>query len=306
MTEWTFKGEAKRLEDIDLPRIGKTIGVGEDELHAFIDVEAAGSGFDAKGRPKMLFEPHIFYKLLGKGKARNAAVKAGVAYAKWKPKGYPKDSYGRLAVAMSINATLALMSASWGAFQIMGFNHGAACYATPEAMIRDFMADEDNHVEAAVRFIINKKLDDDLRAHRWDVIEQVYNGGGFDGLYARKMAKAFARWQKIKDTPLPEKRGDIAGETEAATPSVPEAPNLRQEAPAPVPATPIPAKAEKPPSPPSSDAPRPSVGQVATTTGVVATGATLLGVPWQYVVIAAALVFAAVIAFIITRPKRSA
>lgn len=40
----SFKGRAKRLDDVDLPRIGHQIGVGEDEIHAFMDVEAAGSG----------------------------------------------------------------------------------------------------------------------------------------------------------------------------------------------------------------------------------------------------------------------
>lgn len=201
MADWTFKGEAKRLDDVDLPRIGRAIGVGEDELHAFMDVEAAGSGFDDSGRPKMLFEPHIFYKLLGPGKTRDKAVAQGLAYAKWKRGGYPADSYDRLKKAMKLNATIALMSASFGLFQIMGFNHGKAGYATPEDMVRDFMADEDNHVEAAIRFLINSKLDDDLRARRWDTIEKGYNGGGFGGAYAKKMAAAFARWQKIKDTP---------------------------------------------------------------------------------------------------------
>jgi hypothetical protein len=47
MTEFrSFKGACTRLSDTDLPRIGTKIGVGEDELHAFRDVEAAGSGFD--------------------------------------------------------------------------------------------------------------------------------------------------------------------------------------------------------------------------------------------------------------------
>ena len=53
-----FKGRAKKLEDTDLPRIAASIGCGEDEVHMLIDVEAAGSGFDTAGRPKMLFEPH--------------------------------------------------------------------------------------------------------------------------------------------------------------------------------------------------------------------------------------------------------
>lgn len=289
MAEWTFKGEAKRLEDIDLPRIGKMIGVGEDELHAFMDVEAAGSGFDSQGRPKILFEPHIFYRLLGPGKTRNKAVAQGLAYAKWKKTGYPKDSYDRLRKAMAINSTLALMSASWGAFQIMGFNHGAAGYATPEEMVRDFMADEDNHVEAAVRFIANKKLDDDLRAHRWEVIEDVYNGGGFGGAYARKMRAAYARWQKIKDTPLP-------------------APELAQEAPSPSPA---PTPVENPASPqgeqPASTG-KPSAGQVGGSVVIGAGGvAAAVGVPWHWVAIVSGLVLAGLVAFIVFRNrKRSA
>lgn len=284
-----FKGRAKRLEDIDLPRIAATIGCGEDHLHAFMEVEAAGSGFDEQGRPKMLFEPHVFYRLLGKGKARDKAVAAGVAYAKWKPRGYPKDSYPRLAKAMEINATLALMSASWGALQIMGLNHGAAGYVSPEEMVREFMDDEDNHVEAAIRFIVNKKLDDDLRAKRWDVIEKVYNGGGYGGAYARKMAKAYAKWAKIKDTPLP-----------AAI----EPRDLAEDAPGPAEVPGVPVAEEKPSSPPPRPAAGPSVGQVATTVGTGAAGVTLLGVPWQYVALGAALIIGAVIAVQIIRNRQ--
>lgn len=39
-----FKGAAKRIEDVDLPRIGQQIGVGEDVLHALIEVETRGTG----------------------------------------------------------------------------------------------------------------------------------------------------------------------------------------------------------------------------------------------------------------------
>lgn len=274
MTEWTFKGRAKRIEDVDLPRIGATIGVGEDELHAFMEVEAAGKGFDDLGRPKILFEPHHFYRLLGPGKARDRAVKEGIAWQKWNPKGYNVSSFTRLRKAMAINETLALMSCSWGLFQIMGFNHGAAGYATVQEMVREFMDDEDNHVEAAVRFLINKKIDDDLRAHRWDVIEKVYNGGGYGGAYAAKMRKAFAKWQKIKDTPY-------TPEPPAKQPL--PASDLRQEAPSPAPA-------QNPPSePPSLSVEAPSTPQSPTptqavvTTAVAVGGGTALGLHWMVV-----------------------
>lgn len=211
-----FIGTAKPLEAVDLPRIGSTIGVGEDELRAFMEVEARGKGFDDLGRPKILFEPHIFYRLLGPGDERDRAVKEGLAYPRWNRKGYNVDSYVRLEKAMAINPTIALMSASWGLGQIMGFNFKQAGYPTVDALVRDFMADEDNHLEAMVRVLINFKLDDDLREHNWRKIEDVYNGGGYGGDYARKMEKAFAKWRKISDTPY--NRGEQDDVVNAASP----------------------------------------------------------------------------------------
>ncbi|WP_181171853.1 N-acetylmuramidase domain-containing protein [Mesorhizobium sp. B2-5-11] len=198
-----FKGAAVRLKDIDIPRIGAEIGVGEDELHAFMDVEAAGSGFDGAGRPKMLFEPHVFYRLLGKGAKRDAAVKAGLAYPKWGMKPYPKDSYPRLVKAMAVDEATALMAASWGLTQILGENHRDAGYTSPQALVTAFMASEANHLEATVRLLVAWKVDDDLRAHRWPVIARTWNGPGYkQNLYDTKMAAAFAKWQKIRDTPF--------------------------------------------------------------------------------------------------------
>lgn len=196
----TFKGAAKRLDDIDLPRIGARIGVGEDELHAFMDVEAAGSGFDAQGRPKMLFEPHVFYRNLS-GDARKKAVAAGLAYAKWGTKPYPSDSYPRLKAAMAISESVALKSASWGLTQILAEYHKDVGYATPQAMVEAFMADEENHIAATVQLLIKWKIDDDLRAHRWPTVASVWNGPGYKkNRYDAKMAAAFAKWQKRPDT----------------------------------------------------------------------------------------------------------
>lgn len=201
MTDFNgFKGRAKKLDDIDLPRIGARIGVGEDELHAFMEVEAAGSGFDSKGRPKMLFEPHVFYRNLT-GAKRKQAVAAGLAYAKWKSGNYPKDSYPRLENAMVIDETAALKAASWGLGQVLGENHRSLGFATPEAMVLAFMDDEEKHVEGMVQFLIANKIDDDLRAHRWDAVARVYNGPGYaKHNYHGRMKAAFAKWQKVKDT----------------------------------------------------------------------------------------------------------
>jgi hypothetical protein len=199
-----FTGKAKRLEDIDLPMIGREIGVGEDEIHAILDVEAAGTGFDRLGRPKMLFEPHVFWRELGPGSKRDRAVAEALAYPRWKPGAYPKDSYPRLLKAIAIDEEAALRSASWGLGQVMGFNAGAAGYASAKTMVQAFIDDEEHHLRAMIRFIVKNGLDDELRRHDWKGFARGYNGPGFaKNGYDKKLAASFARWQKIKDTPIP-------------------------------------------------------------------------------------------------------
>jgi hypothetical protein len=196
-----FRGAAKKLDAIDLPRIGQKIGVGEDEIRAVLEVESRGSGFDKAGRPLILFEPHIFYRLLGKGVKRDRAVRAGLAYPNWGEKPYPRgSSYPRLIDAMNIDADAALKSASWGLGQIMGGNHRAAGFASVQSMVAAFCADEEHHLDAMVSFIKHNGLDDELRRHDWRGFARGYNGPGFAKHgYDKRLAAAFARWKQRPD-----------------------------------------------------------------------------------------------------------
>lgn len=242
-----FAGRAKRLEDLDLPRIGHEIGVGEDEIHAVMEVEAAGSGFDSKGRVKALYEPHIAWRL-SKGETRDLLAKAGLAYPKWR-RDYPSDSYPRILQAYEIAGDVALMSTSWGLGQIMGFNHGAAGYKSARAMIEDFADDEDNHLEAMIRFIVTNGLDDEIRRHDWAGFARGYNGAGYKAnKYDTKLAAAFAKWSKIKDTPWAPGQGVDA-------PAAPDRANVvAPPSPIPIPPAPIPV----PPATPAPPAPEPT------------------------------------------------
>ncbi len=197
-----FAGAAKRLDDIDLPRVGALIGVGEDEIHAVMDVEASGSGFDAQGRVKALYEPHKAYAL-SSGAVRAQLVSAGLAYPKWGERPYPKDSYPRILLAMAIDETVALNATSWGLGQVMGFNHAAAGYPSARAMVEAFAEDEEVHLEAMIRFIIANGLDDEIRRHDWKGLARGYNGSGQVEAYGARLATAFAKWAKIKDAPYP-------------------------------------------------------------------------------------------------------
>jgi hypothetical protein len=202
MTEFNgFRGAAKRLDDLDLPRLGARLGVGEDEIHAFLDVETRGHGFDAKGRPIILFEPHIFYRQLPKA-ARAKAVNAGLAYSRQGEKPYPADSYPRLIAAMKIDEDAALKSASWGLGQVLGVNYKDAGYPTVQQFVMAMMDDEEKQLEASVNFILANKLDDELRAHDWAGFAKGYNGSGYaKNRYDAKLADAFRKWSRIKDTP---------------------------------------------------------------------------------------------------------
>ncbi len=240
-----FKGRAKRLEDVDLPRIGHEIGVGEDVIHAIIDVEAPKAGFDPEGRPRILFEPHIFYRELGPGAKRDEAVRQGLAYKTWRKGTYGPESaqYGKLERALKIDETAALKSCSWGRSQIMGFNHLLAGYAAVQIMVREFCDDEDNHIEAMVRFLKTRKirgvsLDEYLRridrlkrpstAADWAPVAEGYNGSAYATHdYHGRLAKAHNWWRLRPDTPWSPgmTAPDVtlpAGEIVSAHPELPE------------------------------------------------------------------------------------
>lgn len=221
----TFKGRAKRLDDIDLPKLGHQIGVGEDELHAFLDVETRGSGFDDKGRPRILFERHKFYKYVPAAKLKQA-VASGLASKA--PGGYGKESeqYPKLLRAIAIDRTAALMSCSWGLGQIMGFNHKLAGYASVEAMVEAFMDDEENHLSGAVAFIKNTGLADKLRRHNWAGFALGYNGKNYKiNAYDTKLAESFRKWSRIKDTPW--QPGAVTAPAPTPRPSAPAKPAAR-------------------------------------------------------------------------------
>jgi hypothetical protein len=200
-----FKGEAKRLDNLDIPVMAARMSMPEDLVHALDEVESAGSGFDKHGRPAMLFEPHLFYRNLS-GAARDKAVRAGLAYRDWK-RDYPADSYPRLLRAMEIDEDAALKSASWGRYQTLGSHHRALGYRTPQAMVEAFMDDEETHLEAFVTFVIVNRLDDDLREGRYDVFFSGYNGPLYKQHgYDRKFQTALRKWRTIPDTPVPDEK----------------------------------------------------------------------------------------------------
>lgn len=198
MAQYPWEGKAVKIDDYDLPRIGHRIGVGEDEIHALLDVESRGTGFDRYGVIK-LFEEHVMYRCLPVNQ-RDEAVALGIAYPEWR-NNY-KDHHERFLKAYAFNKDAALKACSWGLGQTLGENHIACGYNTPTQMVKAYAADEANQLEGMIQFIISNKLDDELRDHDWAGFARGYNGKYYyKHNYHIRLKDRYEWWQKKPDTP---------------------------------------------------------------------------------------------------------
>lgn len=193
-----FVGTGRRLAQGDVGDAARVLGIETAVLLAFLEVEAAGKGFDSKNRPKMLFEPHVFWRNLT-GALRDQAARVGLAYAKWK-RNYPADSYPRLEKAIGIAREPGFRSASYGLPQILGENHRAAGFASAEAMFSTMKQGEREQLLAMVTLLkawgLAKHLvgKDFTKAASWVPAVKRYNGSGYAAnSYHVKCAKAYIK-----------------------------------------------------------------------------------------------------------------
>jgi len=194
-----FKGEAKKLEADDFSTIASELNVEPAALRAVLSVETGGSGFDAAGRPKALFERHYFYKMLAPLPDKQAkAIEMGLAYPKWGEKPYPKGSdavYAEITAACEIDLDCALRSVSWGLGQIMGNNHKMVGFDSAQSMVEAAMASEMNQLRQMAAFIKAAGLLDELQNKNWAGFAKGYNGPQYAvNKYDTKLADAYAKF----------------------------------------------------------------------------------------------------------------
>ncbi len=123
---------APPLTPIDFAGAAATLGVTPKTISAVREVEVAGAPFDTDGRPRILFERHIFHKKTGgRFDASHPIISNPVAG------GYGKFSaqYPKLADACALDPDAAFQAASWGAFQVLGANAVALGYASALDMV---------------------------------------------------------------------------------------------------------------------------------------------------------------------------
>lgn len=172
-------------------------------IKAVAEVESRGAGFLSDGRLKILFEGHKFFKYTqGKYAANHPTICHSAPTRSFYATGKNDDERGagewkRLEEAKALDPRAALLSASWGKFQIMGFNHVACGYGSVEKFVAALDVGEQAHLMAFISFLQHVKLDAPLREHRWADFAKGYNGAGYaENRYDEKMAAAHARYAK--------------------------------------------------------------------------------------------------------------
>lgn len=184
-----------------LDQAAALLGVNRASIQAIQAVESNGSGFLSDGRCTLLFERHIFYRQLSQA--------LGVAVAKRQHSLSPDicnpvtggylggaREYSRLAKAQTVHAASALRSASYGAFQIMGFNHAACGFADVFAFVAAMNQGHDQQLLAFCRFIkANKLMHQALKDRNWATFARLYNGPAYaKNQYDVKLAQAYRRF----------------------------------------------------------------------------------------------------------------
>ena len=186
-----------RLQDSDFAAAARELGVDPAVIRAVTSVEARGAGFiSGTDLPLILFEGHVFHRLTG---GRYSGDFPGISYPRWDRSKYKgnRGEYDRLMLAIKVHAgnpEPALMSASWGLFQIMGFNHAKAGFGSVVDFVNAMSAGEPAQLMAFVGFIKTTGLADELRKGAWAAFAKAYNGAGYQAnQYDTKLAAAFAR-----------------------------------------------------------------------------------------------------------------
>ncbi len=195
------RGSGRTLTEEDFNLAARLMDVEPASLKAVKEVESGRyGGFLASGRPVILFEGHIFWNQLKKkgiNPEEHVRGNEDILYPKWDRSHYKggEAEYTRLEQARKIDNDAANASASWGMFQIMGFNY-AACGEKSVAGFVDMMCRSELHqLLLSVRFIRSSGMLPALQQKNWAEFAKRYNGPAYaQNKYDEKLAAAYTKF----------------------------------------------------------------------------------------------------------------
>lgn len=197
-----------KLTKEDFVAGGKLLNCHPGMIEALALKESHGAAFLSDGRPKILFERHQFYRRLAKTiepgrspadmlKLRETAFKNDPDICNPNRGGYLGGvaEYSRLDKAKSYSETAALESASWGQFQIMGFNAVPIGYSSVQEFVRLMQQNIGEHLVALERFVLNTpNALKGIRNQDFAMLAAAYNGPAYkENKYDTDLKKFFDR-----------------------------------------------------------------------------------------------------------------
>lgn len=186
LTEQDFQIAAQKLR-CEIPAI-----------KAVAEIESRGKGFYADGFPVILFERHVFRKFT-QGRYNKSHPHLSGPAGNYGTAG--QNQRNKFNEAFALNPIAAMKACSWGKFQIMGFNHAVAGFATVGEFVDAMKQSEGEHLLAFVNFVINNNLADEIRNKNWAAFARGYNGAGYaKNKYDVKMAAAYRKYAAQKIT----------------------------------------------------------------------------------------------------------
>lgn len=189
ITQQQFQASADRL-NVDV-----------NTVKAVAKVESSRGGFDAQGRLTILFEPHIFWKYLWRENIDPRDIKQtdpNLVNPIWDKTLYGKysDQWDKLLRAREISEDAANLSASFGAFQIMGFNFKMCGFNSAKSYISFLEKSEHNQLEAFCNYLTKVQLVDELRLLDWRGFAHGYNGKYYwKNQYDLKLKAAYEKFK---------------------------------------------------------------------------------------------------------------
>ena len=159
-------------------------------IKAVVDVESSGEP------GALLFEAHIFHRQTN-GRFAGVVDSRGVAISvpRWDKTLYGKTAWqeDRLACAAALDREAALKSASWGLFQVMGFNYASCGYGSVDAFVAAIRTGAPAQLDAFIAFVETQGLAGYLRDGNWRLFTRGYNGSGQVNYYASRLEEAYRR-----------------------------------------------------------------------------------------------------------------
>lgn len=203
-----FSSNSKLLSEQDLINFSNQFNLELAVVKAVNEVESNGKGFLIDGRPKILFEGHIFWRELEKRginpRSYMNSSNQDILFENYTKKYYLGGTaeYTRLEKAKNLGQDKKIIdsansSASWGLFQIMGFNAVSIGYKSIDEFVEKMNQNEGEHLRAFGLFLEKNNLIALLRNRNWASFALKYNGPAYKtNKYDEKLMKAYHKYSR--------------------------------------------------------------------------------------------------------------